>query len=647
MGIALPIIPARLEFDSHGTPLSSAYGDIYHSSDGGLEQARHVFLGGNDLPQRWRGTRTFTVLETGFGLGLNFLATWEAWRKDEGRCDRLHYVSVEKHPFASHDLEVIHSRWPGLAPLSAELLRAWPPLTPGFHRLLLDAGRVTLTLLFGDAALMLPALVTQANAVYLDGFAPSRNPDLWAPEVLRRIGRLSAPGATLATWSVAANVREYLGKDGWVLDRAPGFGRKRDMLRGELRSRRPAPSFLKPMANERCALVVGAGIAGSAMAERLAVRDWRVTLLERQPGPALEASGNPAGLLHPVISSDDNLHARIVRAAHLYTLRLISTLDEEGHPMKWRAGGILQLARDALQETEQHRTCEILGFPHAYVRYVDRDEASTLAGAPVAAGAWFYPGGAWASPADLCRAVLQRHAHRISERYSSAVHALQSTPLGWRAIDATGNVLGEAPVVILANAHDIARLLPQCELPLTRLRGQVSLLPAGAIPDIRMALCGNGYVIPHVAGKHCFGATFDLNDDDTDVRPDSHGENLEHLRALLPSAETGAHVLREMEGRVGFRSAALDRLPLVGALPDPAAPLRWGAPLFKVPRLNGLHTLSALGSRGLVLAPLMAELLAAQLDGEPLPLERKLVDALDPARFLVRRQRQGEATHER
>ena len=145
-----PILPARLELDARGIPLSSAFGDVYHSIDGGLEQARHVFLQGNGLPRRWQGRDLFTVLETGFGLGLNFLATWHAWRDDPARCGRLHFVSVEKHPFCRDDLRVLHRRWPALESLAVQLHRAWPALTPGFHRRLLDEGQVTLTLLLGD-----------------------------------------------------------------------------------------------------------------------------------------------------------------------------------------------------------------------------------------------------------------------------------------------------------------------------------------------------------------------------------------------------------------------------------------------------------------------------------------------------------------
>lgn len=634
-----PILPARLELDARGIPLSSAFGDVYHSIDGGLEQARHVFLQGNGLPRRWQGRDLFTVLETGFGLGLNFLATWRAWRDDPAHCGRLHFVSVEKHPFCRDDLRVLHRRWPALEPLAVQLHRAWPALTPGFHRLLLDEGQVTLTLLLGDARTLLPSLACRADAVFLDGFAPARNPELWSADLLRRVSRLCAADATLATWCVAGTVRDALAGEGWTLDKAAGFGRKREMLLGRLASRRPVPSRPQRTADEKRALVIGAGIAGCAVAERLVTRGWRIQLVDRETRPAMAASGNPVGLLHPVITSDDNHHARIVRAAHLYAVRLLDRLAARHAGLAWNPRGILQLARDAAQEAEQEASCKSLGFPTDYVRYANRDEASALAGLPLATGGWYYPEGGWISPAAFCRALLEAAGDGVALTMQRSVNALRRTAEGWQALAADGVSIGEAPLVVLANAQGIQPLAASCELPLTKIRGQISLLPAGAVPGLAMALCGNGYVIPEVGGRHCCGATFDLDDDDPAVREDSHRTNLGHLRALLPSLDLSGVDTATLAGRVGFRSASLDRLPLVGPLPDRSAALGRSPPLFKVPRLPDLHALAALGSRGMVLAPLMAELLAARIEGETLPLERTLVDALDPARFLVRRQR--------
>jgi len=224
--------PARLILDDEGTPISEIYGDIYHSAAGGHAQARHVFLAGNGLPERWQGRENFTILETGFGLGINFLATWLAWRNDPKRSARLQFISLEKHPFSLDDLVVAHAAWPEFTRLAAELRKNWPHLNAGEHRLELDCGRVILTLVFGDAVETLPALEAIVDAFYLDGFSPALNPDLWSPTLCLLLARKAADGATLATWSVAGSVRRAMIDAGFVVEKRPGFAGKRQMLVG-------------------------------------------------------------------------------------------------------------------------------------------------------------------------------------------------------------------------------------------------------------------------------------------------------------------------------------------------------------------------------------------------------------------------------
>lgn len=632
--LSSPLVPAQLEFDVQGTPISKTYQDIYHSADGGLDQARHVFIAGNRIKERWRNQALFTILETGFGLGLNFLATWQAWREDPDRCERLHFVSIEKHPFSASDLARLHQCWPELADQASELRAAWPPLAPGAHRLLLNQGRVTLTLFLGDANGLLPRIVARANALYLDGFAPSKNPDLWSESLLRRLSRCCAPDATLATWTVAASVRKSLQDAGWELERSPGFGSKRDMLTGRRRTMRsritPVPD--QPTGN-RNALVVGAGIAGCAVAEALARRGWQVQVIERHSGPAREASGNPAGLFHPALARDDNYIARLSRACTLYLARLLPQL---GGGLRYGLSGVLQLARDEVQDTAQREVIDALALPKDYADYRSRDEASTLAGQPLAQGGWYYPAAGWVSPPTLCAALLARWPLRITTRYGIEAAALLRQGEEWSVWDTQGNILAQAPLVVVTSAYDSARLLPEAGLSFENIRGQVSVVPAGVIPTIHTALCGNGYVTPVAGEVQCFGATYDFRDEDPNPRREGHITNLAHLQALLPMADLSSLDPDHILGRVGFRTTTPDRLPNAGPVPNLETPGRREAQLAEVPRAPGLHTLCGLGSRGMVWAPLAAELIAARIEGEPLPLERELVDALDPARFLLR-----------
>jgi tRNA 5-methylaminomethyl-2-thiouridine biosynthesis bifunctional protein len=606
-----PLVPAELAFAADGTPYSTAYGDVYHSAAGGPAQARHVFLAGNGLPGRWAGRRVFTVLETGFGLGLNFLATRAAWRADPQRCARLHFVSVEKHPFRGEDLAQLHARYAELAPLAAELHAAWPLLVPGLHRLEFDGGRVVLTLAFADLAAALPQLRLAADAIYLDGFAPAKNPEMWSAQALKALARRAARGASAATWSAAGAVRAALEQAGFEVEKRAGFAAKRDMLVARYAPRGRATS-LPAAPSERRALVIGAGLAGAAACERLAARGWEATLIERRREPAQEASGNHAGVFHPVATPDDSVLARLTRAGSLYALSRWSALPSAA----WAPCGVLQLARDDDEDAAQQRALDALCAPRAYARRVTRAEACELAGAEVACGGlWFGPAG-WARPPDLVRAQI---AHAAAEAcFGIEVAALERDGETWSARDAAGTLIGRAPVVVLANAADALRLAPSPDIALRRVRGQLTHLPAGRLRAPRLPLLRGGFVLPEVDGLVVAGASYDIDDPDPQPRVEGHAGNLERLERILPGAARGLDPAA-LDGRVGFRAATRDRLPVVGAL----------AP--------GLYGAFAYGSRGLVWAALAAELLASLLEGEPLPLEKMLADALDPARFTRRR----------
>lgn len=626
--------PAVLSY-AGGIPYAEAYGDVYHSADGGLEQARYVFLAGNGLPERWRNRERFTIVETGFGLGLNFLATWQAWRADPGRSRRLHYVAIEKHPFSARDLAQLHALWPELASLSAALRAAWPVLVAGFHRIELEEGRVVLTLAFGDIADCLPQIDAAADAFYLDGFAPSKNPEMWSPQVLTRLNRLAVPEATAATYTVSAAVRHALAQGGFACEKRPGFGRKRDMLAARFAPRWQVSP--QPVPRLRKAVVVGAGIAGSAACERLVARGWQVTLVERHATPAQEASGNLAGIAMPLLSRDDNVSSRLLRAAFLYTVRTWERLGGIGRAFAGEACGVLHLARDAAHGRMQRETVEALGLPVDFVRWLDAHAIADMTGSTGTNGAWFFPSGGWVTPSSLCAALLDACGDRLRRRFVEEAFSLDRTAQGWAVRDREGRLIAEAPVVILANGTN-AMAFPQTQtLPLSAIRGQVTHVPAEALPALPVVICGEGYVTRPANGICCVGASYDF-DSDTQLRQASHDENLMRLFQVLPHARIDA----ALAGRVGFRCVSPDRLPLAGALPDASSPIT-GSRLRDVPRLPGLHGLMAYGSRGIVWAPFAAELLASALEGEPLPIERELAEALDPARFALKAYRRGGA----
>jgi len=600
--------PAVLAFDAQGRARSPRYDDVYHSTDGGPEQARHVFLDGNDLPARWSGRDGFTILETGFGLGLNFLATWAALDAAAARPRRLHYVSVEAHPCTAAALERAHAAFPALARGASELVAAWPPLVPGFHRLHFAGGRITLTLLFGDAAAMLAELDAVVDAFFLDGFAPDRNPAMWSEPVFSEIARLAAPDATAATWTVAGVVRARLASAGFDVGRRPGFGRKREMLSAR---RNGVPRAMTPA---RRAAVVGAGLAGTSCAERLAARGWDVELIERHAGPAQESSGNRCGVLRPMLNLPDNANARLSRAAFLYALRHVRALGLPGDA--WGDPGVLHVAPTRDEAERMERISARHAFAPEYVATVSAERAGVLAGRRVAGPGWWFPLGAWADPRAVCTGNLDACGARVVRRFEHTALRIEGRDGAWHVLGADGSMLAQAPVVILANAFDVQALLPALPVPLARVRGQISYLPPLAGRRLDAVVCGDGYVAPLPDGGYCVGATFDAGDDDTRLRSADHRENLARIERLLPGFAPGLDT-DVLDGRVGQRTSTPDRLPACG---EPS------------PNLPGVSVLTGLGARGLVWAPLCAEALASRLEGEPAPFERSLVRAIDPAR---------------
>ncbi len=645
-----PLQPAAPATDPQGLPFSPEHGDVYHPRGGALAQARHVFLAGNGLPQRWQGRERFVVLETGFGLGNNFLALWQAWRSDPAHCGHLHLVSIEKHPLPRDALAAL-PREAELAGLATQLQAAWPPLVHGLHRLAFEDGRVELLLAFGDVQDWLPELVLQVDAVFLDGFAPARNPVMWTPELMQQIARRCRVGATAATWSAARPVREALAAAGFAVERGDGIGGKRDITRAvyapvHVETRVP-PGRPAPRAVPREAVIVGGGLAGCAAAWALAQHGWRSTVLDRHAAPASEGSGNPAGLFHGTLHGEDGVHARWNRAAALEAQRAVAhAIATQGVPGS--AQGLLRL-ETTLDPAEMQALLDAQGLPADYVQVLDRAQAAARSGLDLPAAAWFYPGGGWVAPARFAAALLAQAGEAVRWRGGVAVDRLEHDGTRWRLRDASGATLAESATVVLANAHDALRLAGSTHIALSSLRGQISGLDLARLPEEarvapKLPVSGHGYLLPALDGRLWFGATAQRDDPEPALREADHRHNLAQLQLLsgrpLPTDAAAC------TGRVGWRCSAPDRLPLIGAWPDESLGLGPLQPRA-VPRLPGLFAFTSLGSRGLTWAALGARVLAGWVCGSPAAVEASLLDAVDPARFLARAARRERSLSSR
>jgi tRNA 5-methylaminomethyl-2-thiouridine biosynthesis bifunctional protein len=606
--------PSPAQIDWRGeVPQAPAFGDLYHPRVGALAQAQHVFLQGNDLPARWQGRERFVVLETGFGLGHNFLATWQAWRTDPARCTRLHYVAIELHPPRADDL----ARSEGAAQLpalAAALRAAWPPAVGGLHSLDFDGGALQLLLALGDVREWLPRLHMLADAIYLDGFAPDRNPAMWSLPVLKALGRRAAPGATAATWSVVRPLREGLRTAGFEIERAQGIGGKREVTHARFAPRPGQRRVVAPRPVPKSAIVVGAGVAGAAVAQALLRAGLPVRVFDRHAEPAAEASGNPAALFHASVGLDDGPHHRLLRAAALHAAREYGPLIEQGR-IPGRADGLLWLDHRPGGVQAMHDLLAARGWPAEFASALDADAAAALAGAPLAAPAWWLPPAGWIDPGAWVRHALDGAAWHGN----TAVHAVTGEPGAWTVRDADDRPLATAELVVVASAAGAQPLLAPWgaeRWPCRSERGQVSLHRGNAPSPLRVPVSGDGYALPLPDGSLLCGATRGPLDTATDVRAADHAFNRERAMRLTGlslsacSAEPAA-----WQGRAALRVTTPDRLPLCGAM------------------ATGLYVLTALGSRGITLAPLLGRVIAAQALGAPVPLERDLLASIDPARY--------------
>ena len=662
---------AALEWSGQGEPRSRLFGDVYYSAGNGLEEGRHVFLRGNELPQRWPAhpCRHFCIAETGFGTGLNFLLTWQAWRQLPSR-PLLHYLAVERYPLAREDMARALAAWPGLAELAQALLQRYPGLQPGQHRLVLEEGRLTLDLWWEDVSDVLADLACRAalvDAWYLDGFAPARNEAMWRPPLFRAMAAASRPGATFATFTAAGHVRRGLEEAGFAVEKVPGYGRKRECLRGRLGE--PAapwpleetPWDLEGAARERAALdrtagkkapaqspehalVIGGGLAGCTAAAALARRGVAVTLLERGE-LAAAGSGNDQGILYTRLSRRHSALTDFALLSFSYAARFYRNLLDNGLLLEGIDGALCGNFQQDTREQELEFLGEALLPVPELAQVLDADSASERLGVAQSSSGLWYPASGWLRPASVCRALAAHEGIRVVEGCGEI--ALRAGDGEWQAM-AGGTAVATAPCAIVATGTATTQLPLLAWLPLQSIRGQTTHLPASAETlELCAALCHEGYIAPARGNVHCIGATFDLHDKDEELRAADHRANLASLAAALPGWRSQLEALDPLAlaGRVGYRCASPDYLPLVGPVPDREAFLQTYAPLRRDARrviaqpgtyLPGLYLSTAHGSRGLASAPLGAELLASQICAEPLPLSRRLTRALAPARFIIR-----------
>lgn len=579
----------RLVWTEDGAPRSGRFDDIYFSREDGLAESRGVFLAGCGLPEAWRGRSRFTVAELGFGTGLNVAALLDLWRREGPPDGRLHIFSVEGFPLGRDEAARALETWPELADPVHALLEAWPAPTPGFHRLDLPAFNATLDLAVGEAAEVLPQWSGRADAWFLDGFAPATNPGMWSDAVLDGVAARSAPGARLATFTVAGAVRRGLSDRGFAVEKRPGHGRKRERLEAH------RPGVPEPAAKPAVA-VIGAGIAGAALARAFAAIGLACTVVE-ETGPGAGGSGFPSSLVTPRLDAGD----AGIAALHAQALSRARTLYA-AVPGAILADGVLQLEQAPRDAVRFARVAAQDLWPEGAMTPLDAAACAARLGEPVETGGLFMRDALALNPAAVLGAWLG-----TAGRVSACVERIEPAATGWRLVDAAGAAILEADVVVIAAGWGSAALEPG--LPLSPVRGQADWVEGIASP----ATAWGGYAAPTPDGL-LFGATHERGETTVEISAAASDRNRQTLETRLPQLAARVAAAGGVRSRVAIRATTPDRLPLAGQL----------AP--------GLFALAGLGSRGFCVAPLLAEHVAALAAGAPSPLPAPLAARVDPKR---------------
>ena len=500
------LTPAEVDFDG-GRPVSRTFGDVYYDADGPREAAR-VFLAPAAFEARTANpAATFTVGELGFGTGLNFIVAAEAARS------RLHFISVERHPLSVDDMARSLAPWTTAFPLARDLVEHCPPFVPGWHRRLFEAGRIQLSVYFGDVRDALDELERQqrcgVDAWFLDGFAPRRNPAMWRGELFEAMARLSAPGASVTTFTAAGDVRRGLARAGFEVRRVDQRPHKRHSTAGVFAGR--GRDFVPPTA----VAVVGAGLAGTATARALADKGIAAAIADAGEGIAAGASGIPAAVSHPRLSPVPSTLAGFRLHAFAFSAHRCRGLPGV------TASGVLQLPGPDKNADKLRRIAEVT--PLAIAEHLEPVAASARAGLVIPEPALFFPRGLTVDVRRLSEALCCGIEVAASGNASPAVRATGSNIDGFDTLEVTG----------LAGQTDRFR----CRRP--------PLLP----------IVGDGTVVP-AAGSVWAGTTYEY-------RPwatrDATSANARRFQRLLGDAAG-----ESLERFRGVRAVTSDRLPVIG-----------------------------------------------------------------------------------
>ena len=659
---------AKIHFNQENTPVSDKFDDVYFSNQDGLAETHYVFLEGNQLWERWVNYQEahFVIAETGFGTGLNFFAVTTLFREfrqkhPDSPLKRLYFISFEKYPLLLDALQQAHLAYPQFSHLAQHLQQHWLNPIQGCYRFHFD--ETTLDLWFGDVAENLPQLGDYMNskidAWFLDGFAPSKNPDMWNEQLYQQMFRFTKLQGTFATFTAASAVRKGLENAGFNIKKRKGFGKKRECLSGQKTQEKltalstswfhSQPANLK----EQDIAIIGGGVASLCTAISLVKRGAKITIYCENEQTALNASGNKQGAFYPQLSDDNERNIRFYIHAFAYGHQFLQWAIQQQIEFEHEFCGVALCAYNEKAESKLNKIAE-LNLPSDLYQSLNQTKLSEKVGLPLPFGGGFIPQGAWLAPRQLVQhafAFLEKQGVQI--KTSQKVTALSQTEQGWQ-INTAENETFFHEVVVLANGHKLTEFEQTRKLPLYPVRGQVSQIPTSAnLLKLKTVLCYDGYLTPADQAKvsHCIGASHVRDNATREFSLSEQQENQQKIQQNIPEDWTKEVDTSGNLARIGVRCSVRDLTPMMGAIPHFSAQQAQYQNLFNLRRRKqpieqaenypNLYLIGALGSRGLTSAPLLGETLASLIYGEPLPMSEDLIHNLMPNRSWARRWLKG------
>ena len=659
---------AKIHFNEENTPVSDKFDDVYFSNQDGLAETHYVFLEGNQLWERWVNYQEahFVIAETGFGTGLNFFAVTSLFREfrqkyPDSPLKRLYFTSFEKYPLPLDALQQAHLAYPQFSHLAQHLQQHWLNPIQGCYRFHFD--ETTLDLWFGDVAENLPQLGDymdgKIDAWFLDGFAPSKNPDMWNEQLYQQMFHFTKPQGTFATFTAASAVRKGLENAGFNIKKRKGFGKKRECLSGQKTQEKltalSTPWFHSQPANlkEQDIAIIGGGIASLCTAISLVKRGAKITIYCEDEQTALNASGNKQGAFYPQLSDDNERNIRFYIHAFAYGHQFLQWAIQQQIEFEHEFCGVALCAYNEKAESKLNKIAK-LNLPSDLYQSLNQTELSEKVGLPLPFGGGFILQGAWLAPRQLVQhafAFLEKKGVQI--KTSQKATELSQTENGWQITTAENETFCHE-VVVLANGHKLTEFEQTQKLPLYPVRGQVSQIPTSEkLLKLKTVLCYDGYLTPVDQAKtsHCIGASHVRDNATREFSLTEQQENQQKIQQNIPEEWTKEVDTSGNLARIGVRCSVRDLTPIIGAVPHFSAQQTQYQNLFNLRRRKqpieqaenypNLYLIGALGSRGLTSAPFLGETLASLIYGEPLPMSEDLIHNLMPNRSWVRRWLKG------